>query len=69
MTEETVVEFPAPKTASRVLAEAAGAQLKTVVVIGFTKDGEFYTHCLAPDGADVLWLLEKAKQMVLEAGR
>lgn len=65
----SVVKFPEPRKPARILAEAAGAQLETVVVIGFTKDGGFYTDSVAADGADVLWLLEKAKQQVLDVGR
>lgn len=65
----SVIQFPEPRKPARILAEAAGAQLQTVIVLGFTKDGAFYTDCVADDGADVLWLLEKAKQQVLEAGR
>ena len=65
----SVVRFPEPRRPPRILAEATGANLETVVVIGFTKDGGFYTDAVSKDGADVLWLLEKAKQIVLEAGR
>ena len=50
----------------RVL-EGAKDVLESVVVIGWDKDGEFYAASSIADGAEVNWLLDKTKQMLLEA--
>ena len=49
----------------RVL-EQAKDNLSDVVLIGWDKEGEFYFASNKADGGDVLWLLEKAKKVLLE---
>jgi len=51
-----------------VMNMAGAANLGTAVVIGWDEVGDFYFASSASDGGDVLWLLEKAKKMLLEAG-
>lgn len=51
----------------RVLESAKGC-LDEVVIIGYDANGEFYFATNRADGADVLWLLEKAKQVILNVG-
>lgn len=64
----TVLKFPeSPQL--QCLAKAHEANLQTLVIIGFDRDGEFWSDCVADDGGDVLWLLEVAKRKVMEAGR
>jgi hypothetical protein len=40
--------------------------LESVVVIGWDKEGEMVFASSMADGGDVLWLLEKAKNLLLE---
>ena len=49
----------------RVL-DAAKGKLESVVVIGFTLDGEEYFASSDADGADVLWHLERAKHRLMQ---
>lgn len=51
---------------SRVLNNAA--DLENVVVIGWTKEGDFYFASSKGDGGDVIYLLELAKKKLLEIG-
>lgn len=51
---------------AKVLAGAARDELSEVVVLGYTKDGEFYFSASEAGGPDVLWLLEYAKKRLLE---
>jgi hypothetical protein len=44
----------------RVLESAVG-KLEGVVILGYDKDGEEYFASSYADGADVLWLMERAK--------
>jgi hypothetical protein len=48
----------------RVLAAAVG-QLETVLVIGYTSDGDEYFASSTANGADVVWLLERTKLRLL----
>lgn len=48
-----------------ILLGADNSDLEEVVVIGFDKDGELYFASSKADGGTVLWLLEKAKQLLL----
>ena len=41
------------------------AELDEVLVLGWTKDGEFYAAGSMGDGPRLLWLVEKFKAMVL----
>jgi hypothetical protein len=50
--------------ADRVLGSAVG-KLEGVVILGYDKDGEEYFASSYADGADVLWLLERAKLDIL----
>lgn len=50
------------------ILEAAKERLDSVVLIGWDKDGELYFASTKADGGDVLWLLEKAKQALLNTG-
>ena len=46
-----------------VLDEAKG--LESVIVIGYTKDGEEYFSSSVADGGEVLWQLERSKLKLL----
>lgn len=50
----------------RVL-DKAKEQLREVIVIGVTHEGEFYFASSKSDGGDVLWNLEQAKLKLLGA--
>ena len=50
----------------RVLESAITVGLNDAIVIGWDKDGELYFASSIADGADVLWLLEKAKKELLD---
>ena len=50
----------------RILRRAQEADLESVVVIGFTADGDFWFSSTQADGGDVIWLLEKAKLELLQ---
>ena len=49
----------------RVLNAAIG-NLEAAVVIGWDKDGDFYFASSKADVGDVLWLIEKAKKILLD---
>lgn len=51
----------------RVLDGAKGTCSEGVVVMGWDDDGSLYFASSIADGGDVLWLMEKAKQALLEA--
>lgn len=48
----------------KVLKAAIG-ELESVLVIGWDKEGELYTASSKSDGGDILWLLEKCKQRLM----
>jgi hypothetical protein len=48
----------------RILDGAKG-ELESVIVIGYTKDGEEYFAASVADGAEVLWMLERNKLKLL----
>lgn len=52
----------------KVLAGAAEAELEEVIVIGFTKGGEFWFSGSKADGGASLWLLAMAQKKLLEIG-
>lgn len=65
-----IVPFTGPTRldieAEKVLDEAKKTGLSSVVVVGYTVDGEVeYFASSTGDGAEVVWLLERAKLMVL----
>ena len=48
------------------ILEQAKGKMDDVVLIGWDKDGELYFASSLADGGDVLWLIEKCKQALLE---
>lgn len=48
----------------RVL-DAAKGKLESVVIIGWTEDGEEYFASTDPDSGSVIWLLERFKKALL----
>ena len=65
-----VVVFPGPTRldvpAERVLNAALGAGLESVVIAGYTADGEEYFASSIADGGSVLWLVEQFKRQLFE---
>jgi len=58
----TTLDFPA----ELMLKKAMDADLESVVILGYRKDGEgFYASSIA-DGGTVLWLLENCKKALLD---
>lgn len=51
-----------------VMLRLAQGQLDEVVIVGFDKNGELFFSSNVADGGSVLWLLEKAKKMLMELG-
>lgn len=51
---------------TKILARAAAAKLRNVIVVGVDSDGEFYFASSKADGGDVIWWLEMAKKKLLE---
>ena len=49
---------------SKVLDSAAG--LQSVVVLGYTSEGEEFFASSISDGGEVLWLIERLKLQLLE---
>lgn len=49
----------------RVLNGAIEADLQGAVVLGWTQDGDFYFASSIADGGNCMWLLEKAKLLLL----
>lgn len=72
MTDDNVVVLPVvsrlPIPVGRVLGRAQDAGLTVAVVVGESEDGSLYFASSEPDGGDILWLLEKAKLALLQAG-
>lgn len=52
---------PLPFNANVMLDKAKKADLESVVIVGYDKDDEFFFSSSLGDGAQVVWLLEKAK--------
>ena len=50
------------------ILEAALGELESVVVIGYDKDGGEYFASSIADGGTVLWLMERLKRELLDAG-
>lgn len=50
------------------LGNALVTDLDSIIIIGFTRSGEFWSDATIKDGGDALWLLEEAKRRVMEAG-
>jgi hypothetical protein len=72
MTNSNLKLFPGITTldhdASVMLELAKNAKLSGVVIVGWDEHGELFFSSNKADGGDVLWLLEKAKRMLLEIG-
>lgn len=70
MSESNVVVLPVVTRLDlppeRILSAAIGAELKSVVVVGYDKDGEEYFASSLADGGDVVWLMERAKLKLLK---
>ena len=49
----------------QVIKGVKEADLTTLVVMGYTKDGEEYFASSCADGGDILWLLERMKLQLL----
>lgn len=52
----------------RVLAAAQEAELSAVVVLGYDAEGREYFATSVADGGTALWLAERFKLRLLEAG-
>jgi len=50
---------------ARVL-EGAKEKLESVVILGYTKDGEEYFASTMADGGEALWLLRRCEKALLE---
>ena len=50
------------------ILEAAKGQLETVAIFGWDHDGNLYAASNKADGGDLLWLMEKAKALLLSMG-
>lgn len=50
----------------RVLQGAIKSNLQGCVVMGYNEDGDLYFASSYGDCGDVLWLIEKAKQSLME---
>lgn len=49
----------------RVLENNKG-QLKSVLILGFTNEGDFLAASSQADGGEILWLMELCKQRLFE---
>jgi hypothetical protein len=54
-----------PSSPDRVLADAAKAELTSVVVVGFNADGSEFFASSEADGAQALWHLERARHRLM----
>lgn len=52
--------------AERVLEGAINAKLQSCFVAGYDENGDTYFASSLADGGDVLWLMEKAKAMLMK---
>ena len=53
---------------AEVLVDACMTDLRDVVIIGWTEDGQHYFNSTYASGPECLWLLEMAKKELLEQG-
>lgn len=49
----------------QLLERAQNSDLSGAMVLGVREDGSMYFETSIPDGADTVWLLEKAKHLIL----
>jgi hypothetical protein len=69
--DKTLKLFPGITTKDHdpdVMLQLARGELAEVVIIGWDHDGELFFSSNVADGGSVLWLIEKAKKMLLEIG-
>lgn len=59
---ETIMDLPPEK----VLRSAIENVPETVVVIGYDEDGDIYFASTTSDLPEVLWLIERGKQRLME---
>lgn len=52
---------------SRVANMAEKVELESIVILGYTRDGEEYFASSIADGGTVLWLMERMKARMLGA--
>ena len=57
----TKLDIPADDVLNGALGE-----LSEVLVVGHTKDGNFYIASSTADGPSILWLIENAKRSLFE---
>lgn len=50
----------------RVLSRALEADLQSVVLLAYDKDGEEYFASSFADGGDMLWLMRRAERKLLD---
>lgn len=64
-----IIDFPGwtriNSDPNKALEKAMHADLDSVLILGFDKQGNEYTHTSIACGGDVLWLLERAKYKML----
>lgn len=69
----SVIDFPGITRINldpqRILDASKEANLESVIVLGYTKDGCTYFASSLADGADALWLLEMSKAELIAAAR
>jgi hypothetical protein len=69
---DKVVPFPGVSfldlPVERILDGAMKKDLESVVVLGWTQEGDLYFAASQADGGDVLWLLKKSEKMLLDMG-
>lgn len=48
------------------ILEAAQGRLDSCLILGWDKEGQMFFASSYADGGEVLWLMEKAKKMLME---
>ena len=51
-----------------IVLENTKGKLDNFVIMGWDKEGELYFASTFSDGGNVLWIMEKSKQALLNAG-
>ena len=49
-----------------VVLENTKGKLKSLVIVGYDKDGDYYFSSTIADGGDVLWIIEKLKMQLMD---
>lgn len=55
-----------PIPVQKVLQAALDLNLTSAIIIGYDQNGEEYFSSSEPDGAEILWLLERSKQRLID---